>query len=82
MHNCYNVETEGGKILSKLQLEQDFSKIYNQEFNWTLGLLKDIDFAQGNILDVLYHKKKQEFIEDVELADNVAKEYRSGAVFR
>ena len=82
MHNWYDIESEGTQALNQMQVEQDFSKIYRDEFNWTLRLLRDIDFAQGNVLDVLYQKKRQDIDEDIELADIVAKEYRSGAINR
>ena len=66
------------QTLNRIQFEQDFDSIYRDEFNCTLTLLKEIDFAHGNVLDVLYHKKKQDIRDDNEFADKVAKEYRSG----
>lgn len=69
-------------MINQLQFEQEIGKIYTNQFDCTFRLLRDIDFAQGNILNMLYQKKVEDLNEDLLLADIVAKEYRSGGKVR
>ena len=36
-----------------------------------------MDFADGKIMEMLYQKKQEDINEDIDLAENVAKEYRN-----
>ena len=82
VNDCLNFEQDGAKILNRLQFEQDFGKISRDEFNCTLSILKENEFANGNVLDHLYHKRKQDFRDDNEYADKAAKEYHSRKIKR
>jgi hypothetical protein len=82
MRECKQVEDDGDKFINKLELDQQFYSIYRQEFDKTCNILRELDFAEGKIMHVLYKKKQEDINEDLELADTVAKEYRSGGVVR
>ncbi len=37
-----------------------------------------MDFAEGKVMELLYQKKQEDINEDIDLADQVAKEYKTG----
>ena len=63
-------------------LNESSTKIYRKEFDNTLKLFKEIDFAHDNVQDMLYNNKQQDIRDDNELADIAAKEYRAGGACR
>ncbi|CAI2363552.1 unnamed protein product [Moneuplotes crassus] len=78
IRNCQEIEGNGKKVIRNIDDEQSITNIYNQGFNKTCQILQEVDFAEGKVMELLYQKRQEDINEDIDLADQIAKEYRTG----
>lgn len=72
------IEGEGKKVIKNMEFEQNFADVYRQGFNNTCQILQEMDFAKGKVMQMLYQKKTQDINDDIDQADMIAKEYKTG----
>lgn len=79
MRLCRRVENEWPEEKKETEYQQLLEDIKMQEFEDTLGQIRDMEFvADTTLIPVLYTYKANDFNENVKLAKEVAQEFRSG----
>ena len=78
MKNIDRVETNSKSDLEKIVYDMLVQNIREEEFVRTLEKLKEIDFAESVILQTLFEYKLKDEYDQLDLAEEVAKEYHSG----
>ena len=72
------LEKENKRDREKVLYEQFISNLKNEEFMKNVEKLKELDFADGIILQTLFEYKIRDEHDQVDLANDVAKEHHSG----
>ena len=72
------LEQENKVEKEKILFDQFVSNLKNDEFMKNVDKLKELDFAEGLILQTLFDYKVRDEHDQIDLANDVAKEYHCG----
>ncbi|MFN9909133.1 MAG: hypothetical protein ACK56F_23940 [bacterium] len=72
------IEHENKIERDKIIFNQLVSNMKGEEFMKNVDKLKELDFAEGLILQTLFDYKVRDEHDQIDLANDVAKEYHSG----
>ncbi len=72
------IEHENKVDKEKILFDQLVESLKNDEFMSNVNRLKDLDFAEGMVLQTLFDYKLRDEQDQIDLAQDVSKEYHSG----
>ena len=80
MRNWKINEDKGAEVIKKVNYAMELAKMSQEEFYKVLKIFRDIEFANGKAITMLFGHKLLDLKGEEELVTEVVKEYQEGAI--
>ncbi len=76
--DCDRIKHKGKKTLHGVEYQYNLDRMVARKYQTISNMIKDLDYAQPDKLEVLFNYKRMESMQEREEASLITREYRSG----